>query len=155
MSNEYLSFLKEYHGLLGNTIGASENKIAQIEQDFNVKLPISYKEFLMAYGQESGNLLGSYYMEYPILKENKDDALYAINFDERKLNQDKLVIQDSYFFFGQWQGYNFFFFDCREESENPVVYLLTDKPEIKRYKDSFTDFIRDEGLKPLLNSKNI
>jgi hypothetical protein len=55
------------------------------------------------------------------------------------------------FFFAQWQGYNYFIFYCGIDDENPHVYILTDAPVIKLYKEHFTDFIREEGLQPLLN----
>jgi hypothetical protein len=106
---------------------------------------------LLFSGKESGNLLSSYYMTYPSVIDNKEDAIYALNFDDRKKDEDKPILKDSYFFFGQWQGYIFYFFNCDDCNDNPPVYILTDAPKIEKYKDSFSDFIRDEGLKPLLD----
>jgi len=143
----YFSFLKPYQELLGNTKGISTQFIQQIEADFRVSLPKAYKEFLFMFGEESGALLDSYLVEIYKLKNNRQSAEIA-SVDE--LSGNEVKIKDSFFFFGQWQGYIFYFFDCDEMSDDPIVYILTDSPKIEKYKESFTSFVRDEGLKPLL-----
>lgn len=150
MKFEYLSFFNDYKSRIETIEGVTKNEIHDIESTFNVKLPKAYIEYLLFFGRKSGNLLNSYYMEYPALKENKQDAIYEINFDDTILLKDKPIIKDSYFFFAQWQGYNFYFFDCDEVSNNPIIYLLLDAKQILKYKDSFSDFIYEEGLKPIL-----
>ena len=150
MEIKYLNFLSPYKFKIGDTKGITLDEILYIESIFSIKLPNAYKEYLLLFGKESGNLLSSYYTEYPSVLENKEDAIYALNFDDRQLNKDKPKLKNSYFFFGQWQGYVFYFFDCEEDCKNPPVYILTDAPKIEKYKDSFSEFIRDEGLKPLL-----
>jgi len=149
MDTRYLSFLNDYNELVGFTKGIDVTLIRKIEIEFNVRLPQAYKEFLYLFGEKSGNIFGSYYMGFPVLLENKNDALHALNFDDRKAG-NRPEIKDSFFFFGQWQGYIFYFFDCDEMSDDPIVYILTDSPKIEKYKESFTSFVRDEGLKPLL-----
>lgn len=152
MDIKYLSFLNPYKDMLGYTKGVDVHTIQQIETDFNVKLPKAYKEFLFVYGEESGNLLNSYLVEVHKLIGNRKSATIA-SVDE--LVGKKVELKDSFFFFAQWQGYVFYFFDCEEMDDDPKVYLLTDSPKIENYKESFTSFIRDEGLKPLLNLKNL
>ena len=153
MDIQYLSFLKDYTDLLGHTKGIDIMSIEKIEMNFRVKLPKAYKEFLFLFGEDSGNILGSYYMMFPALLENRNDALYALGFDDRKSVEDKPEIKDSFFFFGQWQGYIFYFFDCEEESDDPIVYILMDSLKIEKYKGSVTSFIKDEGLQALLDLK--
>jgi hypothetical protein len=150
MELKYLSFLEEYKDVTGFTEGISIEEIAHIENMFHVKLPVAYKEYLAFFGKESGNLLGSYYTEYSFLIENKEDAFYALNFDDRKSSKDKPEFKDSYFFFGQWQGGVFFFFDCEETVDNPTIYIFEDSLKIHKYHECFSDFILYEGLKPLL-----
>jgi hypothetical protein len=147
---KYLLLLEKNKLKIGNTLGIDNNQVVGIEKKFQLKLPSSYKEYLMNFGTNSGNLLASYYMTYPSLVENKADAIEMLNFDDRKLDSEKPTIKDSYFFFGQWQGYVFYFFDCSEDTDDPAVYILTDSPKIEKYKNSFSEFIYDEGLKPLL-----
>ncbi|GAA4275920.1 SMI1/KNR4 family protein [Aquimarina mytili] len=151
MEKSYVSFLNDYANEIGETIGLSIDKINQIEKDFNVNLPLAYKQFLFSFGRKSGFLLNGYYIEYPELIHNKGDVFHELNFDDRKTQIEKPEIKDSYFFFAQWQGYNFFFFDCSLKEDNPIVFLF-DTNKIIKYKDSFTEFLRDEGLKPLLDN---
>ncbi len=92
-------------------------------------------------------------MEYTYLFENREDAIYALNFDDRPNHKEKPILKDSYFFFGQWQGYIFYFFDCASNQDDPPVYVLTDDLFIKKYKDTFSDFIKDEGVKTTFRSQ--
>ena len=149
MAKSYVSFLDKYSDGLGETIGLGIDEISQLEKDFNINLPTAYVEFLLKYGRNSGYLLSSYLMTIDKLCSNRESALDA-SYDE--IDDIKVEIKNSYFFFAQWQGYNFFFFDCSLKEDNPPIYILTDSPEITKYKDSFTDFLRDEGLKPLLEN---
>lgn len=155
MNLKYLSFLDDFRNFIGRTEGLALKDISYIETVFGVKLPIAYREYLSLFGKESGNLLGSYYTEYPGLMENRSDAIYALNFDDRNPPNAKPVLRSNYFFFAQWQGGIFFYFDCEEESENPGVYIFEDTLKLYRYKNSFTEFLRDEGLKPLLDSNRL
>ncbi len=146
---KYLSFIKEYNSQIGKSIGIESNKIVEIENYFQLVLPLAYKEYLLNFGAISGNLLGSYYMTYPALMDNRSDAIEMINFDDRKSECKKPIIENNFFFFGQWQGYNFFFFECGTDN-NPPVKILNDSLEIITYKESFTSFLIEEGLNPLL-----
>ncbi len=144
---KHLAFLNEHTLQIGFAEGVKTATIAEIEKEFQVKLPAAYKEYLLHFGAACGSLLTSHYMTYPALKENRSDAIEMINFDDRKSEADKPVLKDSYFFFGQWQGYIYYFFDCADEAENPAVYILNDGLQIKKYKHSFTEFLYDEGVK--------
>ncbi|KIQ22716.1 hypothetical protein RT99_06350 [Flavobacterium sp. MEB061] len=147
---QYLSFLTHYKSEIGNSKGITSEIIDEIENDFQLKLPLAYKEYLLEFGSHTGNLFGSYYMTYPSLKENKSDVIEMINFDDRKTENEKPFIKNSYFFFGQWQGYIFYFFDCESGKDDPEVYILNDGLEILKFKNTFSDFVKDEGLKLLI-----
>lgn len=54
-------------------------------------------------------------MTYPVLLENKQEAIDYSNFDDRVSVEDRVKFKDSYFFWGDWQGRVFFFFDCSEK----------------------------------------
>jgi hypothetical protein len=149
MKRNYISFLEEHLNKLGAIDGLSDLEIHNIEKNFNVTLPTSYKQFLKLLGKNSGNLLNSYLMTEDRFQWNRESAIEA-SFDE--IDDVKVEVLDNYFFIGQWQGYNFFYLDCLIDNDNPPVYVLTDSPEVYEYKSSFTEFLRDEGLKPLLES---
>jgi hypothetical protein len=143
---KYLPFITDYNkSKMGITKGLHISKIFKIQNHFQLRLPSAYIEFLFNFGETSGNLLSSYYMTYPVLMDNKNDAIEMIRFDDRKSENQKPQIKDNFFFFGQWQGYNFFFFECGID-ENPPVKILNDSLEIIDYKKSFSDFIIEEGL---------
>lgn len=151
MAKNYVSFLNDYSNRIGETTGLGVDEISQVEKRFDIELPIAYKQFLLNTGSKTGFLLNGYYMEYPSLIDNKQDAINELNFDDRKKDDEKVEIKNSYFFFAQWQGYNFFFFDCSLKEDDPTVFLF-DTNKITKYKNSFTDFLKDEGLKPLEES---
>ncbi|MCD8413578.1 SMI1/KNR4 family protein [Tenacibaculum finnmarkense] len=135
--SKYFEFLEKYH-IEGN-IGINEKEIIEIEEKFKLKLPRFYKDFLKLFGCKTGNILTGYYMTYPSLIKNRDDAIYELNFDDRSHN--KIGIKDSYFFFAQWQGYNFYFFDCHMKNNNKKIYLF-DGIEIKEAYKDFKEFIK-------------
>ena len=83
------------------------------------------------------------------IEKNKDLATYELNFDESFPIEKRPIIKDEYLFIANWQGYNFFYIDTSEKKDNPSVYLF-DTEEIKLYKNTFTDFLMDEGIKPFL-----
>ena len=151
MKNNYLSFLKEHQDIIGETKGLHTNEIQSIEQKFNVTLPVAYKQFLSYFGHDTGSLLNGYCMTYKELQENREDAIYELEFDDCR--KDRVVLEEHYFFFAQWQGYSFLFFDCSIAEGNPPVFLF-DTEKIVKYKDSFTDFLNDEGLQLLIQSHN-
>ena len=116
MDKNYLAFLEEHLNKIGNTLGLSDSEIVQIEMDYNVRLPLSYKHFLKQFGKSSGKILTSYLMTVDKMQLNRESALDA-SFDE--IDNVKVEISDNYFFIGQWQGYNFYYLDCSIELEDP------------------------------------
>ncbi len=148
LTGRYYGDLKACVGIIEK--GLSDSEIVQIEMDYNVRLPVSYKQFLKQFGKSSGKILTSYLMTVDKMRLNRESALDA-SFDE--IDNVKVEISDNYFFIGQWQGYNFYYLDCSIELEDPPVFILTDSPKTYKYKSSFTEFIKDEGLKPLLESE--
>lgn len=146
MKLQYLHFIPHYDAVIGAPVGLSEVEILELEEQFGVVFPNAYKEFLSLFGKDSGHLLKSYWVTVNKLALNKESALDA---SEDELSGQKVEVKDNWFFFAQWQGYNFFFFECMEGMEDPAVYMLDDSPYIAMYKDSFTQFIKEEGLEHL------
>jgi hypothetical protein len=143
MNTNYLSFLNDHKKYLDNAEGLPDEEIQALEIEFSVLLPAAYREFLSFFGRRPGQLLSSYLVTIDKLKGNRESAIRASH-DE--LTNKSVEVKASYFFFGQWQGYNFFFFDCAAANDNPAVYILADSPEIYKYKETFTDFVKEEGL---------
>lgn len=137
---QHLSFLSAYRKHLGDPQGLSEEEIAAVEQAFNVKLPLAYKEFLSIFGKKRGRILRNYGSEARNLAQNRADALKALN----HAKEWEFVILDSYLFFGVWQDLSFYFFDCALHQDDPPVYVFNDSGKMEQYKDSFSLLIKDE-----------
>ncbi|SFD54502.1 SMI1-KNR4 cell-wall [Chitinophaga sp. CF118] len=151
---KYLFFLEPYMEIFGKyekIQGISETEIENLEIEFKIILPDAYREYLFFFGKESGQLFTAYYTEIKYLLETRSEAIAALNFDDRKTGP-KASINEKYFLFGQWQGYVFYFFDCRENNQDPPVYALMDNGTIILHKPSFSIFIKDDGLNPVIES---
>ncbi len=138
--------LTKYADKLGTISGISALEIQELENSIGYPFPNVYKEFLYIFGKESGYVFPAHYATYPVVLENRADAIQALYFDDQIPDAARPVIKPSYFFFAQWQGYNFWFFDCEEKQDDPLVYLLTDSPRIEPTNMTFTQLLYSEGL---------
>lgn len=141
---KYLDFLQQYAKHLGDPQGVKEAEIQAIEQQFNVKLPLAYIEFISIFGKKKGRILRNYSSEVSYLAQNRKDAVKA----QENAGADAFVIKDSHFFFGQWQGLSSYFFDCELQENDPPVYVL-DAGKAEVFKPSFSQLIREELNKVL------
>jgi len=141
---KYLDFLQQYAKHLGDPQGVKEAEIHAIEQQFNVKLPLAYVEFISIFGKKKGRILRNYSSEVSYLAQNRKDAVKA----QESAGADAFMIKDSHFFFGQWQGLSSYFFDCEQQEDDPPVYVL-DAGKAEVFKPSFSQLIREELNKVL------
>lgn len=141
---KYLDFLQQYAKHLGDPQGVNEAEITTIEQQFNVKLPLAYVEFISIFGKKKGRILRNYSSEVAYLAQNRKDAVKS----QESAGPDGFVIKEEHFFFGQWQGLSSYFFDCRQENDDPPVYVL-DGGKAEVFKSSFSQLIREELNKVL------
>lgn len=141
---KYLDFLQQYPKHLGDPQGVSEAEINTIEQQFNVKLPLAYVEFISIFGKKKGRILRNYSSEVSYLAQNRKDAVKTLE----SMGNGTFVIKDSHFFFGQWQGLSSYFFDCEQLEDDPPVYVL-DAGKVDVFKPSFSQLIREELTKVL------
>lgn len=141
---KYLDFLQQYPKHLGDPQGVSETEIKSIEQQFNVKLPLAYVEFISIFGKKKGRILRNYSSEVSYLAQNRKDAVKTLE----SMGNGTFVIKDSHFFFGQWQGLSSYFFDCEHQEDDPPVYVL-DAGKVDVFKPSFSQLIREELTKVL------
>ncbi len=132
---------------LGNFEGISEKELAEIETEFQITLPKAYRDFMLIFGKRSGYVLDGYGAQYPIVLGNRGAAEYVLNTIDDIPEGDKPIFKPSYFFFAQWLSYNYWFFDCDEESDDPKVYLFEDGGKIEDSYFTFTEFIYSEGTR--------
>jgi len=141
---QYLDFLQQYTKHLGDPQGVTEADIKTIEQQFNVKLPLAYIEFITIFGKRKGRILRNYSSEVAYLAQNRKDAIKTL----ADMGTGSFTIKDSHFFFGQWQGLSSYFFDCEQQEDDPVVYVL-DSGKADVFKPTFSQLIREELTKVL------
>jgi hypothetical protein len=141
---KYLDFLQQYTKHLGEPQGVKEDEIKAIEQQFNVKLPLAYVEFIAVFGKKRGRILRNYSSEVMYLLQNRKDAIKA----SAAAGAATFAIKDGHFFFGQWQGLSSYFFDCESLEDDPPVYVL-DAGKAEIFKPSFSQLIREELHKVL------
>lgn len=134
---------------LGDFVGLTEAQILDIEEKFNVKLPNAYKEFLTYFGANQRGTIRSYHMTYPQLLDVRSDAVLDTFADDRMIESDKIKFSNSDYFFAQWQGAHYFFFDLSKTDieDDPPVYAYVSCYRIDKSYDSFSEFL----LKSILN----
>lgn len=141
MNIQYLTKMKNTPVINGETNrGISEQKIEKLEQEFNIKFPKAYKEFLFL-GGEYQNCIDDWNTDYQYLdwmqanlKESMDDIDLHLK---------------PHFIFAEYNNNQcmFFFLD---EGENPPVYAYyEDKIEDEagkevfyiKFRNSFSEYI--------------
>lgn len=127
---------------LGKLVGVKEKEINEVQNKLNLEFPQAYIEYLLKFGDNTGYLLKGYFTEFKYLEQNKSEVLFMFN---TIISEKTVHLQENFLFFANWQGYNFFFFECNG-NDNPPVNILNDSFEIFEYKKTFTDFILEEGL---------
>ncbi len=149
--NTYFHKLERLKNHLGNFSGISDTEIAEIETRFNIVLPKAYKEYLRIFGKNPGALFGGYNTNYPRVMNNRGGAEYSLELLEEtgKLSttEKRNFFQNSFFFFAQWLGYNYWFFDCDEKADDPEVYIFIDNGTIEEMYMTFSEFVFSEGAR--------
>ncbi|OPH51906.1 hypothetical protein BC351_34405 [Paenibacillus ferrarius] len=88
--------------------GCIEAEIKLLEQEMGIKLPESYRQYLLAVGHYSGRLFQGSDTSFSHLKEFQDEAKELI-----RENNNPVVLPDSTFTFSIHQGYEIRFFQIK------------------------------------------
>ena len=137
----YLDFITGYLPRFGTIAGCTEDEILQVEKEYHLRLPAAYKEYLRLFGKNTGQLLKGYHTAVDQIKQN----IACVEFDlVNTTHSNTFKVQPDMFFFAQWQG-TVLYFIC-DGNENPPVYLISTFDDITLYKNTFTDFVKEEGL---------
>ncbi|WP_170137621.1 SMI1/KNR4 family protein [Chitinophaga dinghuensis] len=130
---------------MSETEGLSESEIIALEQEYDVKFPLVYRQFLALLGKKDGGLFHGYCMTYPAVRRNGEGALQLLKLPDGSLHPVSQELKPGYFFFAQWQGYNYWFFDCDAPEDDPLIYVLTDDNRIdpldQTLSESITNFV--------------
>lgn len=137
----YFDFITGYISRLGAIAGCTEVEIIQLEKEYDVQLPAAYKEYLRLFGKNTGQLLQGYHTTADQIKRN----IGCVEFDlVNTIHSNGFKVEPDMFFFAQWQG-TVLYFRC-DGNEDPPVYIIETFDDIILYKNSFTTFIKEEGL---------
>ncbi|NOV02956.1 SMI1/KNR4 family protein [Paenibacillus planticolens] len=119
--------------------GCSEAEIKILEQEMGIKLPETYRQYLLAVGHYSGRLFQGTDTNFSQIKELQSETVELL-----RENNNPVVLPDSTFVFSMHQGYEIRFFKLNEGDNPPVMewYEGSTKGIIKLY-DSFEEFLSD------------
>jgi hypothetical protein len=109
-----------FHGV--TPIGCTAAEIARLEQQFNVQLPGSYREFLGRMGKGAGEFMLSDRWTFKF-----DDLFDLCRCDHYAEFCD---LPDHYFVFASRDGCAWAFFVANEESDDPPVFVFDDGSDL-------------------------
>ncbi len=115
--------------------GCTEEEIAYIEAQAQVRLPQIYRRFLARMGRAAGRFLEGSDFKYPVVTTLRKDA-------ERLLEESGggwTLGPTDHVFIGH-QGYEFLFFDC-QNGEDPPVWRLMEDEEAEEVFPRFSDWL--------------
>ncbi len=113
--------------------GCSLEEMAQIENDFGVTLPRSYKEFLRLLGRSSGDFLHGTTFNYPGVIQLREMAIELLE----SCGSEFSLAPSDFVFLGH-QGYQFMFFDTAVSDDPPVIYYIDQESAPKQIFESFS-----------------
>ncbi|MBN1181926.1 MAG: SMI1/KNR4 family protein [Bacteroidales bacterium] len=115
----------------------TDNQIRSLENQYNVKLPKTYIEFLKGKYPEIDPLLVGSDFEYRYLKELKKWANELL-----KENGNPFELKENDYVFLMHQGYQFMYFSCGDQLDDPPVYYYREgELEKERKFERFTEWI--------------
>lgn len=120
-------------GKMEDLAGFPEEDIAELEKKYNVRLPLTYREFLGSIGYSGTSVFSSVVLVYPSLDEFKDLAYKMVEKNAYTLPSSSFVflLDDNYFLF----------FDTKS-GDNPPVYKYSKgskAPEL--FYNSFSEWL--------------
>jgi hypothetical protein len=131
-----------------NVQGCTYEEIEEIERFYGLKLPASYRQWLLKYGRELGGEFVGSDCHYPVLLKLKVWAEELLN-DCGK----PFVLGKEDFVFLMHQGYQFFYFKSDGKLDEPMVYHYFECwDEPKLVAKSFTEWLQNQA--PPNNSFN-
>ncbi|MCR6642517.1 MAG: SMI1/KNR4 family protein [Sporocytophaga sp.] len=136
---KYLRFLKDNLDKVGSIIPCTENEIRELEFKLGVNLPKSYREYLLILGKDSGDLFAGSFVSSKDLLFFKNEAVKILignNFKKSLEPQDLVFLIH--------QGYQFMFFKCDKDEEDPKIYFYDEckgQTDFEVIAPSFSSFI--------------
>ncbi|MCB1024491.1 MAG: SMI1/KNR4 family protein [Acidobacteria bacterium] len=122
---------------LADIRGCSALDISRLEDDLAVPLPETYKEFLVCMGRGAGRFLNSIDIYFESIVGNQRAAAELL-----KEDKNGFVLSEMDFVFAMNQGYEFMYFDLKQDTEDPAVYYYIEGSKMPEKKfEKFSDFL--------------
>ncbi|AEI43818.1 hypothetical protein KNP414_05294 [Paenibacillus mucilaginosus KNP414] len=119
--------------------GCSEEELRNFEMENNLRLPGSYRNFLLTAGHGAGRLLHGtdiLWDQVTSLREAAEELLAE--------NDESFTLPEDAFVFSMHQGYAFMYF-LLSDGENPAVYMYVEGSGVPRKAySSFDSFLLEE-----------
>jgi SMI1-KNR4 cell-wall len=145
LNNEILSIGSKLTDMIAE---CSEDEILSIELKYDISLPISYREFLRAFGKCNKRIFNDFEFSYPYPLELTQDII----FEELALVQDGYIppknIPSDIFVIGSCYQ-DFWFILTNDKSEESAIYYATifqpddDEFEYSKSFNSIWEFMKD------------
>jgi hypothetical protein len=117
--------------------GCTEEEIDSLECRFALRLPQCYRDFLAVMGRSAGDFLVGTDYSFPKMLEFRKDAEGLL-----QTSQSDFKLPSTAFVFMFHQGYTFLFFDCSDDSDDPLVFMFTEaEKEPRKVSDSFSAWL--------------
>jgi len=110
-----------------------DDDIADIEDTYQLKLPLAYKQFLLRFGRQAGMLLHGSTIFYPDIMDNRRIA-------DDIAEEDGFELKPSCFVFIEHHGYQFLYFDTTV-GDDPPVFRVIEGVEHCQVSESFSKWM--------------
>ena len=121
-------------------IGCSDNEIAAVEQQLDVRLPEEYTRFLRAMGNGAANFQTDAMWQLKYIENIRKDVLEALNPETHQVVHFKL--SDEMFVFLESDGSQFLFFYPAAGDDPPVFLYEAPDENASQIADSFSGWIQ-------------
>lgn len=117
--------------------GCTEEEIKSLERRFSLHLPQCYRDFLGVMGWAAGEFLVGTDYSFPKMLQFRKDAEELL-----QTSQSDFKLSFTAFVFMFHQGYTFLFFDCRDDPNDPPVFMFTEaEKEPRKVSDGFSAWL--------------
>ena len=125
-------------------VGCSDQEISQLEEKYQVKLPESYKEFLLTMGKNFGRLVDTneYRIDYDSVMTMTEKEQKFI--DECKAEGENVadLPKNTIIILGRSDGTQFYLIEAQDNTDSPVFYYNSDTEIVEKEFDSFWDVLK-------------
>jgi hypothetical protein len=115
------------------TAGCSEADIADIESRSNVKLPVAYRDFLLALGRSSEDFFSDVSFVYPTIRDDQKSITNILGTFKLPASAYVFMVRNDLILF----------FDIKDGDDPPVYRYVQGDQATEKAADTFSEFLTD------------